>query len=217
VRTSLFDPSALERESIDRALHIARPYFRGRVLDVGCGERPYAALAQECGCRYTGVDLSASHMPPPDVCADSCALPFRDKSFDTVLSTQVLEHVRDPFATLREAARILREGGNLILTAPQVWPLHEEPHDFYRYTRYGLEHLLEVAGLTPVTITERGGGILALTQLFALLMYDGFHRHTITRVPAKLIIAPVLWLGRRLDRLLPMPKLTLGYLVVARK
>jgi SAM-dependent methyltransferase len=215
--SSLFASSGLEQESILRALQAAQPFFRGRLLDIGCGQRPYAPLAQMNGCEYVGVDLSRHLVPPPDACADSSRLPFRNASFDTVLSTQVLEHVRDPLAMLLEAARVLRTGGHLVLTAPQTWPLHEEPHDYFRYTRYGLAHLCNAASLKPLTITERGGGLLALAQLFSLLLYDAFGRRRITRIPAKIVSAPVLWIGRALDRWIPMPRLTLGYLLVARK
>ncbi len=215
--TSLWAPSALEQASIDQALHAASRYFTGFLLDVGCGARPYAPLAEQNGCRYLGVDLALSAVPPPDVCADSARLPFHDGTFDTVLSTQVLEHVPDPFAMVREAARVLKPGGYLVLTAPQVWPLHEEPYDYYRYTRYGLEHLVRNASLEVVTITERGGGLLALAQLFAAMLYDAFGRRRVTRIPAKLLGAPALWLGKMLDKRLAYPKLTLGYLLVARK
>ena len=214
---SLCGPSALEQESIQEALQEASRYFHGLLLDVGCGRRPFAPLAEARGCRYIGLDIAADADPPPDVCADSALLPFRDDAFDTVLSTQVLEHVRDPLATIREAARVLRPGGHLVLTAPQAWPLHETPHDYYRYTRYGLEHLLRSAGLTPVAITERGGGMLALAQLLSTLLYDRFGARPATRIPAKLVAIPVLWAGRRLDRWIPYPGLTLGYLAVARK
>lgn len=215
--TSFFDPSKLEIESIFRGLCEARKYFKGRILDLGCGDQPYAKIAERGNFQYLGVDLSLEHLPLPDVCADSLRLPFRDSTFDTILSTQVIEHVADPSEMMREIRRVLKPSGHVIMTAPQAWPLHEEPRDFFRYTRYGLQTLAERYDLEIVYIHERGGGILALAQLANVLLYDKFGRHSLIRFFLKLILSPILPLFKLLDKMLYYPKFTLGYVMVAQK
>ena len=73
-------------------------------------------------------------------------LPFGDRSFETVFSSQVLEHVPEPWRMVEDMARVLKPGGHLILTAPHIWGLHEVPHDYFRFTSYGLQHLARRAG-----------------------------------------------------------------------
>ena len=209
--------SALEQESVLVSVKSARQYLRGRVLDMGCGDQPYARLITETSTQYVGMDLSPEHTPKPHVCADSLALPFRSGSFDAVLSTQVLEHVRNPFTVFREISRVLKPSGYLVLTAPQLWPLHEEPHDYYRYTRYGLQELALQHGLAVVRLEERGGGFTALGQLTAVMLNDLFGRRFVTRALTKAVVAPALLCCRGLDRMIPYRKLTLGYLLVAQK
>lgn len=213
----LFERSRLERETIRQALADAAPFFHGHVLDLGCGDQPYAPLVRRQGATYTGIDIAATQVPTPDVCADSLSLPFKSSSFDVVLSARVIEHVRDPFRLFAEVRRVLRPGGHLVMTAPQVWPLHEEPHDYFRFTRYGLEMLAARNGLRVLILRERGNGILALGQLAEVLIYGTIGERRALRVPIKLVLAPILSVCRALDRWLPYPKLTLGYLLVAQK
>jgi SAM-dependent methyltransferase len=131
----------------------------GRVLDAGAGEGPYrerfthvcyVALDDRRGDRrwdYRGLD----------VVGDLLRMPLRDASIDFVLCTETLEHLADPQAFLRETARVLTPGGRLFLTAPFHFKEHQAPHDYFRYTRYGLAHLLEGAGLVADSIEPEGG------------------------------------------------------------
>jgi SAM-dependent methyltransferase len=215
--TSFFDPSKLEKESIFRGLCNAQKYFKGRILDLGCGDQPYARLAGRGNLEYIGVDRSLEHSPLPDVCADSLKLPFRDSSFDTILSTQVIEHVSDPSEMMREISRVLKPCGHVIMTAPQAWPLHEEPRDFFRYTRYGLQILAQRHALEIVYIHERGGGVLALAQLANAMLHDKFAGHSLLRFFLKLIVSPILSFFKLLDKMLYYPKFTLGYIMTAQK
>lgn len=84
-------------------------------------------------------------------------LPFKDGAFDLIICTQVLEHVPEPLLVLRELGRTLTKDGKLLITVPQGWREHQEPRDYYRYTRYGLEYLLEKAGFKRWRIEPRGG------------------------------------------------------------
>jgi SAM-dependent methyltransferase len=132
----------------------------GRLLDLGCGSKPF----RRPGIDWVGFDVEGN--PFADAVGSATSLPFADGSFDHVLSTQVLEHVDDPQRTLMECARVLRPGGTLILSAPQYWELHEQPHDYFRFTEYGLRVLLDRAGFTVNTIRREGCGVKVAALAF---------------------------------------------------
>ena len=81
----------------------------------------------------------------------------RDASYDTAICIEVLEHVPDPFAAVAAIARVLKPGGVVVLSVPHLSRLHEVPHDYYRYTEYGLRAMLERAGLEIVELRVKGG------------------------------------------------------------
>lgn len=157
-----------EREPIlEFMFHASRTVAqRSRVLDVGAGDAPYAELFAHTD--YVTLDWDGSvhdGARTATVSASADAIPLPDASFDTVILTQVLEHVRRPAVVLSEIARVLRPGGRLFATVPFVWELHEEPHDYWRFTRYALAALLEDAGLDAIAITARSDSFTALAQL----------------------------------------------------
>ncbi len=143
---------------IERAL-VA--HARGTLLDVGCGEKPFEGHAPRVE-RWIGLDADSNSRA--DVHGTVFAIPLPDASVDTVLCTQVLEHVDDPARALAEMARVLRPGGALILTVPQYWPLHEEPYDFFRYTELGLRKLFAGAGLRVELLEGQGRGAIVAGQ-----------------------------------------------------
>lgn len=209
-----YPPRRLFREGIsdyairDALLHKAR-HIRGRVLDLGCGDRRYQKVFAGCTESWLGVDWPGSPQQAwPEVMGDALRLPLASGTFDTVLCTQVLEHVPEPLALLREARRVLKPGGCLVLTAPQYNGLHEEPRDFFRYTRYGLEHLIVGAGL-QVREVQPIGGFIALFAFMATL-------HA-----APLRVWPIggawQWVCWRLDGLFPRPQDCLGNIVIAER
>jgi SAM-dependent methyltransferase len=137
-----------------------------RVLDVGAGDAPYAELFAHTD--YVTLDWESSPHEgarAAAVSASADAIPLPDASFDVVVLTQVLEHVRRPAVVIAEIARVLRPGGRLLATVPFVWELHEEPHDYWRFTPYALAALLEDAGLEAVEIAPRSDSLSALAQL----------------------------------------------------
>jgi SAM-dependent methyltransferase len=116
-----------------------------KVVDYGCGEQPYRWLFP--GCEYIPVDLPSN--PTASVHIDpNGKVPLPDDSADLVISTQVLEHVTDPETYLNECHRMLRPGGQLVLTTHGVMFLHRHPTDFWRWTCDGLRLILERAGFT---------------------------------------------------------------------
>ena len=187
-----------------------------RVLDAGAGEsrhRPY--FAAQC---YTGVDLGVGdagwNYSELDVVAELNALPFKNGVFEACLNVVTLEHVREPGCALKEIARTLAPGGKLLLIAPHEWEEHQQPHDYFRYTRYGLDYLLRQAGFEPLEIRPAGGFFRLLSRrlLNALQFFPGP-----SIVLAALFFAPPALLLPLLDPLDRRRNFTLGYICTARK
>jgi SAM-dependent methyltransferase len=156
------------------------------VLDLGAGNAPYRELFAHT--RYQTSDWSQSlHSGAleADIIAPADALPVADALFDLVLCTQVLEHVSEPSRVLDECRRVLVAGGRLAITVPLLWELHEQPHDYYRYTGAGLHHLLEKSGFQEIEIEPRSDGFSAVAQLMRNLGWgmgdadDGLTAHRI--------------------------------------
>lgn len=140
-----------------------------RLLDLGCGIKPFRHLYDQYVGYSVGVDTPFSLHDEGRVEAQALghALPFKDDAFDVVLCTEVLEHVPEPEAVLREIKRVLRRGGRLILTTPFLVPLHEEPYDFYRYTWHGLRYLCDKQGL-HVEVLRPFSGLTGVTLSFLI-------------------------------------------------
>ncbi|MCK9594964.1 MAG: class I SAM-dependent methyltransferase [Candidatus Omnitrophica bacterium] len=132
-------------------------FIKGRVLDIGCGLRPYARYLRAK--IYVGIDILAE--VKPDIRSRCDPLPFKDGSFDSVICTEVLEHILRPQACLAQINKALKKGGIVYITVPQSWCLHYEPDDYWRFTRYGIETLVKEAGFEIVAM-RRIGGVFSL-------------------------------------------------------
>jgi len=211
----------VHRQVIDALLR-ARPHAHGLLLDVGCGEMPFARWFEGHVTRYLGVDIPAfyhyQHRVKPDLFARAESLPLRDASIDTVLGLSILDHFPEPGPLLREAHRVLRPGGILILEFPQTVPLHAAPHDYLRYTRYGAMWHLERAGFEPLELIPFGG----LACKVGLSLIAGLNRinrgptRVLTEVPVRALYVVVQLLFAGLDLLCFDPREVIGHLVVAR-
>ncbi len=121
------------------------------VLDIGCFDMwPRRYLPPRC--RYVGLDYLETaeqwYGSRPDVFADAADIPVRDESVDLVLLLSVLEHLVDPERVLVQIRRSLRPNGRFVMQVPFLYPLHDEPRDFARWTRHGIEKLAERTGYT---------------------------------------------------------------------
>lgn len=235
----------LEADHLERAMREVAPLAHGRLLDVGCGDKPYEAVFLPHVSSYVGVEhdatwsgtVSAQH-GKADVVYAGDTLPFEDGAFETVLSNQVLEHVPDPARLCREMARVLAPGGRLLLTVPFSYRLHALPHDYHRFTPAALQGYCKAAGLEVERITPRGGIWAVIGQKLAshlVLRAGGMQRAVqaagaLTYEPAAArgarwwavpfvvpAVVGVVAAARVLDALDPDPIDTLGWMLVARK
>lgn len=196
------------------------PHLQGRVLDVGCGRKPYRHLvpAEE----YLGVDIDTPvtrELAAADVYYDGRRLPFTDASFDAVICSQVLEHVFTPGDFLAEIRRVLRPGGRLLLTTPFAWDEHEQPHDFARYSSFGLRALLAQAGFEVVGLHKTNADGRVLAQLVSAYLYKVSRTRSrpLNGLVQLLVLAPVNLLGILVGWLLPAnPDLYLDNVVLAK-
>ena len=131
---------------LDRELtRCARKYLRGRLVDIGCGSKPYAKLLSPFLTEHIGLDHHANLGDHTNGTLRGTAyqIPSDDETFDSVLCTAVLEHLEEPEDALNECCRVLKPGGYALYTVPFIWHLHEEPRDFYRFSKYGLQYVVE--------------------------------------------------------------------------
>ena len=149
------------RAEIDRALGTRQAL---RVLDVGCGEKPYYPLFASRAAEYRGIDAAPG--PQVDDVGAVEALPYPDGSFDVVLCTQVLEHVADPRRAVAEIARVLAPGGAAFVSTHGVFLYHPDPVDLWRWTHAGLERLFaSSAAWDEIRVTSNGEAVACLAYL----------------------------------------------------
>ncbi len=212
-----------------RAAEDALADVHGRVLDIGAGTQPYRAFLP-ADVHYVAMEIVP--IPGNDVIASVLALPFVSTVFDGVICTEVVEHVPEPELALREMARVLTAGGRLYLTVPMSWALHYVPHDYFRFTPYGLRHLLTKAGFQVLALRQVGGlftlilarledvlGALLFKVLFPLKFFIGARgRVLVTSLLILLLAVPLDVLATLLDRIVPgAGNDALGWVVVAAK
>ena len=212
--------------SIRSNIEASAGYAKGLFLDLGCGETQYKELFRDRVDRYIGVDVPSSYyeLSNVDIYASGEALPFHSRSFDTVLCTQVLEHVKEPSALLGEVSRVLKSGGHLILTAPFSEPKHDEPYDYYRYTDHGLRYLSEKNGLAVISIRNHLGNLAMIGQHLAGFANDKFLANKETHQP-NLLLAPLViplcalvqLMFLFLDKLFRLETHPVGFTLVAKK
>jgi len=221
-RGSFWKYNWISYERTIAALERARRHAHGALLDVGCGDRPFAYLFDGCVTRYVGADLHGSRylaFRPPDVYARSEALPFRDGSFQTVLGLSMLSYLPEPEALLNEARRVLAPDGVLLLEFPQMVPALDEGGDYLRFTRQGAALLLGRAGFEPVEYLPLGGlwTRVGMSCIAPLNRINRGPTRALTELPVRLLYSVIQLACAGLDRAFFDPREVVGNLVVARK
>lgn len=220
-------PSPDEREMGMRSLLIGRlqaaayqyaieHYARGRLVDVGCGKVPlygvYRSRVTDIVCiDWPNSQHGAEHV---DIQTDlNAGIPLPDGTADTALVTDVLEHLRDPFLFWREIARVLAPGGVAIVGVPFLYWLHEQPHDYFRYTRHRLEAFCNDANLDVLELKAYGGALAVVLDIVGKSLPRPWLWRPFTRA--------ALWLyqttlGQRIDER-EREAFPIGYLLIAKR
>jgi SAM-dependent methyltransferase len=201
------------------------------LLDIGAGSQKYRQMVESLNLRYKSCDLPGSpNEDSQDFLCDASRLTAENSSYDFCLHVQVLEHLQSPQMSINEVARVLKPGGKLLLATNFLYPIHGEPNDYFRFTKFGLENLLENSGMKLLSIEEIGG---LYKFLSTSLQYqrDFFFRSrliapdrdvfrvlvTPLRLCINLGIVVIIVALNKADELLFLPKYTSGYFVVAEK
>lgn len=179
------------------------PQMHGTMLDFGCGRSPYKPLFKVDS--YIGIDINesghADEDKRADVIYDGSVMPFENESFDCFICSEVIEHVFDLDHVLTDLARVLRRGGMGIITTPFIWPEHEMPFDYARYSRFGLKHALQKNGFDVVTEMKMCPEWQALCQLLLVHVFSKLGRYPrIIRTPMRGIACMSLNLLGRLQK-----------------
>jgi ubiquinone/menaquinone biosynthesis C-methylase UbiE len=151
---------------------LCNTYIKGRLVDIGCGEKPYRHILEDLVTEHVGVD----HCDTPhdksniDLFGSAYNILFDDNTFDSAICTAVLEHLEEPEIAIRECYRVLKPGGYAIYSAPFIYPLHEEPRDFFRYSKYGLQHLFKKVGFEVIEVIPLSGFIVTFIKLHLLIV-----------------------------------------------
>lgn len=172
---SLSHPLYFIRKGLLKAIEPLAVQFQGRLLDFGCGEKPYRSLFTNVQ-EYVGLDYASEGHDHSgegvDVYYDGKTIPFPDQHFDGLFSSEVFEHVFGLPEILPEINRVLKPGAQLLITTPFAWEEHEVPVDYARYTRFALQDLLSRNGFTVTQVKKNGHFISTLHQLLVVYLYN---------------------------------------------
>ena len=200
-----------------------------KILDAGAGEGNWRSFFDHCHyfTQDKGIGESEWDYSRVDYKSDITDIPCENNQFDVVLLTEVLEHLPEPYLALKELNRILKKGGKIYLTAPSSFQEHEIPHDYYRYTTYGLKYLLEKSGFNINSIEKRGGYFKYLGfRIWHVIFMPFLNRDNlikkifgwIIKIPLIILFSLISIIFYFLDDIFDKEKqLTLGYQVIAEK
>lgn len=165
----IINPFYIIRRGLYERIKANGIYFKGDILDFGCGSKPYESLFSSVT-SYVGTDIKGAgndhKFSKVDVFYNGKTLPFADETFDAVVSFEVLEHVFNIDEVLTEIRRVLKPNGQLLISIPFAWDEHMVPYDYARYTSFGIRHILEKHSFEVVKIEKTTTTVLAICQMF---------------------------------------------------
>lgn len=201
---------------------IVTDYLRNKklaVLDYGCGTSPYQDLFSRISIKYTRVDTDKT-VDADYVISEDEKIPLKDNSFDVILSTQVLEHIKNPNFYLQECVRLLRRDGLLLLSTHGIWPYHAFPSDYNRWTKMGLEELVKSHGFKLIKSFSLLGPFASVIQFEMLIIAE---RLVKLKILGRILLALLSLFGNALiwaeDKIAPPTKTSDSslYLICAKK
>lgn len=204
-------------------------HLNGKLLDFGCGSKPYKTLFQNVS-EYTGLDFKGEgHFHENeniDVFYDGKVIPFENEYFDSIFSSEVFEHLFNIEEILPELNRVLKQNGKILITCPFVWNEHEVPVDYARYTQFALKHLFEKNGFCLLVQDKSGDYLSAVYQLRVQYLVDyiipklpflGRVKFFVTNIRPVMILFVNSWF-KLWHSILPKPKdLYLNNIILAQK
>ncbi len=201
------NPFYFLRRSLCKGISKHKKQLGGIMLDFGCGRKPYKNLFNVV--EYVGVDIEVSghsHVNSEvDVFYDGRRIPFKDNHFDSLLCSEVFEHLFNIDEILSELNRVLKPNAKGLITVPFCWPEHEQPYDFARYTSFGMKKLLGDHGFKIVSMDKSGHFFESIWQLVTLYFYSLFKtkRRILNVLLTILIISPFNLIGILLTSIVP--------------
>jgi SAM-dependent methyltransferase len=215
------NPFYFARKGLYENILSLAPFITGKTLDVGCGKKPYQALF---GCsEYIGLEIDTQENrknKAADYYYNGIIFPFRDNEFDSILISQVFEHVFHPNEFLKEVNRVLKQHGVILMTVPFVWDEHEQPYDYARYSSFGIKSVLEKNGFEIVNQKKSINDLRVIFQLLNEYIYKKTttNNRYFDALITLILIAPCNMLGEILSKFFPKnDDLYLDNIVLARK
>lgn len=175
----IFHPQFYIKKYAHFSVNLSLKYARGVLLDIGCGRMPYRNKFLKKVTKYIGIDHPEVSVlyeklyggyERPDILSDATKVPLKNSIADTIICLQVIEHLPDPDAALDEMKRLLKNGGYLIVSTVQSYPLHNEPYDYRRFTKFGLVEIMKKHGLKVVKSKENGNVFVQAGQFFNIYL-----------------------------------------------
>ena len=200
----LFLPAYFITKELHRNMSDLIPNLSGRLLDIGCGAKPYESVCNVD--EYIGIEIDdegRQNHTHADVLYDGKVMPFEDKSFDSALSSEVLEHVFNPATLLKEVNRVMKMDGMFLITTPFFWEEHGQPYDYVGYTSFGLQHILDENGFAVVEHIKSGNGVEVVFQTMSNYIFRSFKLKYPFNLIVFLLIFPINVIGLILSKILP--------------
>jgi SAM-dependent methyltransferase len=194
------------------SLHQLKSKKTLRILNIGSGGPIQGIIESSFSEKITNIDIDSFRNP--DFVMDVTKLEFENNSFDLVVMMEVLEHVKEPHIAISEIYRVLAHNGKLILSTPFILGIHDEPHDFYRFTKYGLEYLLNDFN---IEIEETNDFIHTILVLIGRLLRAKFKRDKLIGLIIFLLLLslyPILFI---ISKALRTKDISTGYFIQAIK
>ncbi|MDO8515572.1 MAG: methyltransferase domain-containing protein [bacterium] len=190
----------------------ASKYIKGSTIDLGAGSAKYRSIIEGRSSKYLTFDVSSGDRI--DVVGDIQKLPFKENNFDTIICTQVLEHVKKPWLAVKEMYRVIKPNGYSLVTVPFMLPYHAHPNDYFRYTREGLVSIFEDAGFKIINCQYYGSIFMVISEMIHFNLFNPYKKHKLNLPQIMLVIENI---AGRLDKIIKSENTNANVYIIAQK